>query len=249
MYIIVLKYIFIFLGKVKIMAEFSKNLLDMLSEFMIRELGSKPFNGVTYTMLLNNDIDSETYKEYMMIKQEAVNCGYTHDEVFRTYKVSNGYIFDMDLATAKQIMNELYKVVARANKLDVNVSNNANFLLIDEQPDKARKTHMVNIAKLLKEKYDKGEKTVELALFSRNSGYKITRTASLQDGTPIVIKYDAFPLRHWDIEEVNEKFLIPAGFRVKRIQPLEIFPTKAGVIFEFTMESLNEYKENLEQEF
>jgi len=225
------------------MAEFSKRLLDMLSEFMVRELGSKVLDGVTYTFVFNTEADKQTYEEYMAIKQEATNCGYTNDEVFRTYKLSNGYIFDMDLNTAKQITTEVYKRVAKDNNMSTDESQNSNFDLIKDNPENRRKRDIVGLARYLKSEFDKGNKQVEVALFSRNSSNKIIINGKLPNGNPVSLRYNAYILRHWDIEILNEKFLIPAGFRVKRIQPLEILPSKTGASFLITMESMNEFRE------
>jgi len=228
------------------MADFSKKLLDMLSEFMIRELGSKVLDGVTYTFVFNNDADKQTYEEYMAIKQEAINCGYMNDEVFRVYKLSNGYIFDMDLNTAKQITAEVYKRVAKDNNMSIDESQNRNFDIIKDDPDVRRKMDLVSLANYLKAEFDKGNKQVELALFSRNSSNRIIINGKLDNGNPVSLRYKAFILRHWDIEILNEKFLIPAGFRVKRIQPLEVLPSKTGASFLFTMESMNEFRSNMQ---
>ena len=217
----------------------------MLSEFMVRELGSKVLDGVTYTFTINNDADKQTYEEYMAIKQEAINCGYLNDEVFRTYKLSNGYIFDMDLNTAKQITAEVYKRIAKNNNESINETQNSNFDIIKDNPEERRKHDLVALGKYLKSEFDKGNKQVELALFSRNSSNKIIINGRLSNGDPVSLRYNAYTLRHWDIEILNEKFLIPAGFRVKRIQPLEILPSKTGASFLFTMESMNEYRSNL----
>lgn len=219
------------------MAEFSKALLDMLTEFMICEIGSKSLDGITYTMLLKNQSDKIAYDKYMIIKKEAAKCGFRNDEVFRLYEVANGYIFDMDLLTAKTITAEISKVVAKSNRGSTPTGN-----LLNDMPEQRRKKDIVALAKHLKAEYDKGNKQLEVALFSRNSTNKIIINGYGPNNEPMVIKYNAYAIRHWDIEIINEKFLIPAGFRVKRIQPCEILPSKTGVSFIFTMESMSEYE-------
>lgn len=219
------------------MSRFSKELLDMLTEFVVCEVGSRVLDGITYTMLLkDNKKDMETYERYMTIKYEVLNCGYSNDEVFRVYEVSNGYIFDMDLTTAKQIIAELAKAVANANGGKTPTSE-----LVRDMPDQRRKKDIVSLAKYLKYEYDKGTKQFEVAMFSRNTTNKIVINGKGPNGEAISLRYNAYAIRHWDIEIVNEKFLIPAGFRVKRIQPCEIFPSKTGVSFIFTLESMDEY--------
>lgn len=219
------------------MAEFSKELLDMMTEFMICEIGARVLDGITYTMLLkNNKKDMEIYERYMTIKREALKCEYTNDEILRVYEVSNGYIFDMDLRTAKQITAELAKSVAKANGGQTPAGE-----LIKDMPDQRRKRDIVALAKYLKSEYDKGNRQFEVALFSKNTTNRIVINGKGPNGESISLRYNAYAIRHWDIETVNEKFLIPSGFRVKRIQPCEIFPSKTGVSFIFTLESMDEY--------
>lgn len=218
------------------MAELSKKLLDMLAEFMICEIGSGILDGMTYTLLLKNDKDKPIYDRYIAIKKEAINCGYINDEIFRMYEVVNGYIFDMDLLTAKKLTLELSKSIAKANGGQTPIVE-----LVKDMPDQRRKRDLVKLAKYLKSEYDKGEKQVEVALFSKNSTNKIIINGKTPEGEGISLRYNAYAIRHWDIEIINEKFLIPSGFRVKRIQPCEVLPNKNGVSFLFTMESMEDY--------
>lgn len=214
------------------MGNMSKTLLDMLAEFMICEVGSKALDGITYTMILKTSKDQQLYDRYMKIKTEALNCGYNDTELFRVYELSNGFIFDMDISTAKQIIAEMNKAVEQSGgetpyTLDI----------LNEMPDKRRKNDMKNLARYLKQEYDKGKNQVELALFSKNATNRIMINGKSHGGENLMICYNAYAIRHWDIELVNEKLLIPAGFRVSRIQPCEILPSKTGVSFIFTLES------------
>ena len=217
------------------MAELSKTLLDMLSEFMICEIGTRALDGITYAMVIKGGSkkEKENYEKYMNIKKEASNCGYVNNEVFRVYEVSNGFIFDMDLSMAKQITAEIAKSVAKANGGKTPVGE-----LLKDGPDIRRKKDMIALAKYLKSEFDKGNTECEAALFSRNTTNKIIVTGKSPKGDLLQVRYNAYAIRHWDIELINEKFLIPAGFRVKRIQPCEILPSKTGVSFIFTMESM-----------
>ncbi|MBO5388639.1 MAG: hypothetical protein J6A59_10945 [Lachnospiraceae bacterium] len=220
------------------MAKFSKELLDMLTEFMICEVGSKALDGITYTMVLKTARDKELYTRYMTIRNEAAKCGYTSDEVFRVYEVANGYIFDMDLETAKQMTIEIAKSVSKNNGGKTPSGN-----IIKDMPEQRRKRDLVNLAKYLKSEYDNGRYSVEVALFSRNSMNKIIVTGKGARGETLALRYNAYAIRHWDIEILNEKFLIPAGFRVRSIQPCEILPSKTGVSFIFRMESMEQYED------
>lgn len=215
------------------MAEFSDALIRMLTEFMVCEIGTKTLDGITYTMLMKTPKDKEAYDRYMEISKEAIRCGYSSEQVFRTYEVSNGYIFDMDILTAKQMTVELSKAVAKLNSNTTPVGN-----LIGDRPEQRRRRDMFYLSRYLKSQFDKGKLQTEVALFSRNSSNKIVISGKGPKGEALTITYNAYALRHWDIESVNEKLLIPAGFRVSRIQPCEVLPSKTGVAFVFTMESM-----------
>lgn len=221
------------------MAEFSDSLVSMLTEFMVCEIGAKTLDGITYTMLMKDPRDKEIYDKYMLIKREAVKCGFSSEEVFRTYEVSNGYIFDMDIMTAKQMTVKLSEAVAKMNNNATPIGN-----LIGDRPEQRRKKDMISLARYLKNKYDSGTRQTEVALFSRNSSNKIVLNGKGPKGETLTITYNAYALRHWDIEKVNEQLLIPAGFRVSRIQPCEVLPSKTGVAFIFTMESMAEAMQN-----
>ena len=163
------------------MAEFSKKLLDMMTEFLISEIGAKALDGITYAMVLKNKKDKTLYNRYITIKQEAINCGYMNDDVFRVYEVANGYIFDMDLNTAKKITAELAKAE------NVTVGGQPTTDLIRDMPEQRRKRDMVALAKYLKSEYDSGKTEVEVALFNRNTTNTIIINGKAPNGKMIAV--------------------------------------------------------------
>ncbi len=218
------------------MGKASTELINKMTEFLIHEIGCKALDGITYAFVLKNEKDRETYRNYMEIRKEATKCGFSMDEAFRVYEVNNGYIFDMDLSVAKKITVELSKAVNKTNGGKTPVKD-----LIGDSPDRRRKSDMVGLAKFLKSKYDNNEMTVELALFSRNSTPRITITCVGQNNEMIVIKYNAYAIRHWDIELINKNLLIPAGIRISMLEPCEILPSKTGVKFKLYLEPISSY--------
>lgn len=211
------------------MGKFSQKLLNQLSEFLVCEIGSKAIDGITYTLLLkDNKVDNDTFKRYQQIRKEVMNCGYSSDEILRCYELSNGYIFDMDLSTAKQITFELSKAVSSMNGNKTPVGD-----LIGNSPEKRRKKDMGDLAKFVKESFDKGERECTVALFNKNATNKIRVTALDKNGNKLAIEYRAYAIRHWDIEAINSKLLMPNGIKIDSIQPCEILPHKTGVSFIF----------------
>ena len=143
----------------------------------------------------------------------------------------------MDLSTVKSITAEIAKSIAKTSGGEKNISD-----LIQDKPEQRRKRDIIALAKYLKSEYDKGNMQCEAALFSRNSTNKIIISGKSSSGEMLAVKYNAYAIRHWDIELINERYLIPAGFRVKRIQPCEILPSKTGVSFIFTLESMEDFR-------
>ena len=216
------------------MGQPSKEMINLLSEFLVKEIGSKALDGITYALVKKDKSDKDNFNKYSHIKDVVTECGYDRDEAFRVYELSNGYIFDMDLNFAKKITIKLAKAVENMNGVDVGSGD-----LIGDGPDRRRKSDMIALAKYCKSEFDKGKRLITVALFSRNSVPHIIITGKDQNGKYVSEKYNAYAIRHWDIETINSKLLIPAGIRISRIEPFEILPSKTGVRFDITLESCN----------
>lgn len=220
------------------MAQFSGILLNQLSEFLVCEIGAKAMDGITYTLLLkDNPKDMEAVNRYNKIKSQLQSEGYSNMDVLRRYEVTNGYIYDLDLNTAKSITYELSKAVAKIRNTPVGD-------LIGDKPEQRRKKDMVNLAKYIKDAYDKGENQVEVALFNKNAVDKINVTCISPDGRKCLVTYKAYAIRHWDIETINAKLLMPAGIKVDSIQPKEVLPHKTGVSFLINFGQYNQNQDN-----
>lgn len=216
------------------MGNTSKKMMNLLSEFLINEIGSKALDGITYAMVTKDKKDRNTFIKYMEVRDEVSRCGFSKDEGFRVYEVSNGYIFDMDLNLAKAITIKLANAVQNMGGIgDIDIGDGD---LIGNSPEKRRKSDMLALAKYCKQEFDKGNRVITVALFSRNSVPHIVLTGKDTNGNYVSEKYNAYAIRHWDIEIVNSKLLIPAGIRIARIEPYEILPSKTGVKFDITLE-------------
>lgn len=204
----------------------SKEMMNLLTTFLVCEIGSKALDGITYTMVTKEPKDKENLEKYKAIREEVTRCGFNQDEVFRVYELSNGYIFDMDLNIAKRITIKLAQAVEKTNGVDV-----GNGDLIGDSPEKRRKSDMLGLARYIQQEYNAGNDVATVALFSRNSVPHIIITGKTPNGNIVSEKFNAYAIRHWDIETVNAKLLIPAGIRISRIEPYEILPSKTGVKF------------------
>ena len=215
-----------------LMGEMSKELLDMLTEFTVCEVGSKVVDGITYTLLLKTERDRELVERYKRIKVETANCGYVSNEVFRMYELSNGYIFDMDMRVARAITAQIVRTINREQ------NNIKNPDLISDAPERRRKKDIIALSKYIIDQFNQGKREIEVALFSKNTTDRIVINGTGPNGEALVISYRAYAIRHWDIELLNEKLLIPQGLRISRIQPFEVLPSKTGVSFLFTLERM-----------
>ena len=202
-----------------------RNLREALTEFMLVEIGGNALDGITYTLLSNNnENDVKSIQRYNKIKEKAMSLGFSDTQLFRVYKMSNGYIFDMDLDEVKTMTTKIAKHLA---KTDPTIRDTMN--LIGNHPEERRKRDMVALAKYVYNRFNEGHRDIEVALFSRNSTNKITITGKANDGSYCQIQYNACALRHWDIEIINEKLLRPKGILIRSLQFYEILPSKTGV--------------------
>jgi len=215
------------------MAELSKKLLDMLTEFMLCEIGSKSLDGITYALLTKSNKDKETVSRYKEIIAEKTRCGYNDRQIFRVYEISNGYIFDMDMDIVKQLTHKIAKSLSKTNPGSI-----ADLDLIKDLPTKRRNKDLVGLSKYIVNQFKEGKTQIEVALFSKNSTNRIMIHGKGPNGEPLAIAYYAYAIRHWDIEILNAKLLIPQGLRISRIQPCEVLPPKTGVSFLFNIEPM-----------
>ena len=210
--------------------QISENLLNLISEFVINELGSKVIDGITYTFISKEPYDVEYYEKYKFIRDTANQEGFGDKELIRIYEVCNGYIFDLDLYIAKVIISEMYKGVLM-NDGTLKSPSDYKDTFIKDKPEQRRKRDMANIARKVKAEYDKGNTQMDIALFSKNTTHKIIVTGTDRKGKKMMSTYDSYVLRHEDLRLVNEEFLIPAGIKIDAIKPCEILPNKNGLLF------------------
>ena len=146
----------------------SKKLEEMLTEFMLVEIGSKAMDGITYTLLTKTPKDKDDVKRYNEIQKEVANCGFTNNTTFRTYELCNGYIFDMDLDMARKITTRIARGLAKS---DPSIRDYVN--LLGDLPQKRRTKDLINLSKYVIQQYEEGREQIEVALFSRNATGKI----------------------------------------------------------------------------
>lgn len=202
-----------------------KEVMEELSLFLMQYVDCKAMDGITYAMVLSDlPADADKLKQLMEIKKHVLAAGFSDDAIFRCYQVNNGYIFDLDINVAKLITAKLAQMVAENNGGATPAGD-----LIGQNPENRRRKDMEKLAKSCIDNFGKGIRKMEVALFSRNNVPRITINGKDMQGNPKLVIYDAYAIRHWDLETVNTQFLVPRGVRIQSIVPCEILPSKTGV--------------------
>lgn len=212
----------------------SKSLIDKLTEFFCHEIQSGVLDGRTYMMTLRNGTtDSNLTNKYLDIRVEASKCGYSENEAFRVFELNNGFIFDMDLIIAKMIAR---MIVKKALKDEKEIKKQLDML--ETGPNERRNDDMKALAKKCLKEFKSGKTYTEVALFSRNSTNKIIITGNGEHGEKVVVQYNAYAVRHWDIETINEKYLIPRGMKIRVAEACGVLSSKSGVRYILHFESV-----------
>lgn len=194
----------------------SAELKAKLAGFLMDYLGSKVSDGITYVLLTSDKKDTERFNELTSLKAE-LDKAHVNPNVFRCYQVSNGYIFDVDIGVARDLTAQMAREV-------MNIDRD----LIGDGPQKRRRADIERLAKSCKAWFNKGVNTVEVALFSRNSVPRINITGRDAKGAAKMLTYEAYAIRHWDIDEVNS-ILLSSGIRITAVDTHEILPSETGL--------------------
>lgn len=205
---------------------YSSKLLSGLAQFYLSEIGVKALDGITYALKYK---DNKSLDEYFNLCKLAQKEEDKPGSIFRVYEVSNGYIFDMNMDMAKQISYGIAKSVAKTNGTEFKTYD-----FIGDRPEKRRNSDIIGLGKNVISSYKEGKEAIEVALFNRNSLNKIRvtgRNELSKDKEMITVIYDAYAIRHWDIEKLNAELLIPAGIRISKVEPFGIIPRCSGVKF------------------
>lgn len=199
-------------------------LKNMISEFFISEVGADAFQGITYAIFGNTDNDKVKIERYSKIRNEATKCGFTGNQIFRKYSLSDGCIFDIDLSTAIELVAKL----ASGAGLDPAVMKELQ-QSIGPEAQETRERSIKALADLAIKNHENGKTEFEVALFSRATTNKISVTGKLANGQTSSIIYPAFTVRVADIELINRAELQDKGFVIGTVIPCEILPSYKGL--------------------
>jgi hypothetical protein len=213
------------------MKQFSKELGDMLTDFIVSEIGSKGLSGVTYALKLKNEANREDIERFIRIREEADRCGYDSKELFRAYEVSNGYVFDMDL---KAMTNILVKIARSAAVVTGKHKDKTE--LVYSEPEETRRKDIIRLARTVAVEYDKGNHGTNVALFNRNEAGFVNYMYKGEDGVARHYRIDAMKVRTYDIVTMNSGPLKDTGIVVRQVIPKYILPKENGLVTELVWE-------------
>lgn len=207
--------------------------LEKIAVIVANGIGAKAIDGINWTFVL--DTDNVKIEEYESIRESLSNMGYKRNEILRAFKVPNGIVYDIDAEVVKQLVT---KIMSQSEKADTCSS------IMKTAYEERRNAEFAKLQVLIIKAIKSGKKNVSLALFNKNKGQKIAYKVKVTNGVDndkyMEITLDAFALRHWDLEELNQNYLIPARCKIKRIEVIEILPTLTGVGFNVELEELIE---------
>ena len=202
----------------------SDDAVGKLAEVICTDIHTNIVKGVTYILLEEKPNTKVRLDMYMGLRREIDSEGFKPDEVFRVYKVSNGYVFDMEQEIAVSITKA---IMQKSGSLD---DKNMRAVLnsVVERSKVRREKEMKRLAALFYKAYKAGKTSLEVLLFGKNEVGKVIIT--VKDGKDdYVITYPSFMLRPSDMQSVNEEYLIKSGIRIKSIETGEIVGTNRGL--------------------
>ena len=212
------------------MKEFSKELRNMLTDFIVSEIGSKGIDGVTYTLKLDSSKNREEIEIYTRIREEATRCGYDDKELFRAFEVNNGVVFDMDIKAMAQILIKIAQSASAITGKHADMNN-----MVYSEPENVRKSEVVRLANSIKKEAEKGGNKITVALFNRNRINRVHYSEREGDEAK-VYTMEAFKVRTNDILYLNQGPLKEMGYVVRQVIPRYILPTENGLVTEIVFE-------------
>lgn len=210
------------------MDETKRELVDGLTEFLICEVEEKVLQGISYIIIPKKESNKARIEKYDALRKAMTKAGIGENETFCRYELPNGIIYDLSLAEAVKLTEKISLSVAKKNNGKTPVGD----LGIRNKAFDRHREDLERLAKKIVESAKKGVAEIEVALFSKNDGGTIVITGSDSNSKAnVAVKYDAFALRHTDIEELNREFLALQGLMVTKIEAHEVLSSATGVRF------------------
>ncbi len=209
------------------MEKLSVNDMNDLADFLLTEVAEKVLYGISYTLLQTKDTNKERIEKYLRLRDRLSDEGVSSKDAFRVNKVSNGYIFELDLSEAVSLTERISKDVSDNNGGE---TPTGEFNIRERAADKHRED-MGRLRDRIIKAARNNNGCVEVALYSRNktSSILVTGSDSKDSKLKLAVKYDAFAVKVTDIKELNESYLSQAGLTITAVKIFEILPSETGI--------------------
>lgn len=194
-------------------------ILDLVFPIVANEIGVQCYKGVTWA-LINNSRQSEI-AQYSEIRSKLTALGFRPQEALRMFKVPNGVVFDFDPIIIKHLVAYLTDGTDKAQLCKSRIS---------KAYEQRKMSEMFRLADLVDEELSKGNSSLLVALFN-TTGNPELRINGMIDGNLSQVRLPAFTLRHFDLQECNQDYLIPRGIVIKSIDSIEILPAENGISY------------------
>ena len=141
----------------------SDDAVGKLAEVICTDIHTNIVKGVTYILLEEKPNTKVRLDMYMGLRREIDSEGFKPDEVFRVYKVSNGYVFDMEPEIAVSITKA---IMQKSGSLD---DKNMRAVLnsVVERSKVRREKELKRLAALCYKAYKAGKTSLEVLLFGK----------------------------------------------------------------------------------
>lgn len=220
------------------MAIMTSKLHTGLQKLFLHGIGGNVVFGVRYVLadLLDVKRKSGVIDEMKSIYTEAINGGFEEGAICSAVAVGEGAVLVLSTPATKQLMLE----VAQASGIqgwETKVKGGWTALDTSLAEAKGR------LAEYVIMQVHGGAATFEVVLFGSSPGFAAQFLATLPDKRRVKLVFPSFNLAHTDIANVNDHYLIPRGYRIKRVTFRDFIPGKAGVIATLSCERLTDFEQ------
>lgn len=195
--------------------------LNLLMPLVGNEIGDKCLKGINWALV--KDTDKVVQDEYTAVRRKLTSMGFSPAEAMRLFRAPNGFIFDLDAIVLKRMVAYL----VAGTEQEQNCKR-----IISDAYEKRKTSEMFRLADLVEDSMKRQRQNSFLvALFNTTNNLDTRFTGNDEQGQPHTYKLPAFALRHCDLQECNLDYIMPRGYRIKKMDIIEIIPSCKGVSY------------------
>lgn len=203
-----------------------KELISKLEDFVLRFIKDRFIDGVSYGLFFSSEDELNKFCDSIYLES---NKYFDAMEIMRKVETANGFIYDIDMKVVEHILREWMKL-NKKTKTGITLLEYED--IIGDSPKQNRNGDIIRLSELCYSSLEKGKNKLEVVLYSLSPLPNVLLTGKLKETKElIVLHYPAFVLKQWDLDTVNEEYLIPKGIRISKVEVCDILPNREGVRF------------------